>query len=112
MSIKCPSCGERFGYLKLEKLDKVEKHLEFDCPNCKIRLNNIPVKNTSNLMTAYFFGAAIFLMLSVCFENYVSNTILSIPTVFFTIGGTAILMILGYLKMRKLDLNTSYGIVE
>ena len=112
MSIKCPSCKESFGYLKLETLSKVGNHLEFNCPSCQIKLNDIPVKKVSNLMTIYFVGAAIFLMLGVCFENYIANTILGIPSVYITIGGTLTLMVFGYLKMKKLDVGTYYGEVN
>lgn len=108
----CPLCLHKFGYLKLNKLDKVNKQFEFNCPECQVRLNNSPTQKIATRMKLYFIGGFVSIFLIVFIGSFFRGAaISSIEECLMLISGGGGFL-LGYLELKKLDRDIYYEKVD
>ncbi|MFY8273081.1 hypothetical protein AAEU32_03005 [Pseudoalteromonas sp. SSDWG2] len=106
--MNCPECHHEFGYLHLDKLEKVGKLTEFNCPNCSQKLNNRPIKEITQKASWLIYGGLI-LFLSLLLVNYLVygdqiNSIIKYLLLFVGVGSC----LLGYIHYGKLNKKLNY----
>ena len=60
--MKCPKCGEEFGYLHLEERVKEGNHYLFYCPHCSCHLSNASISQSSRKQMVLFVSAGVVLL--------------------------------------------------
>ncbi|TMO84185.1 hypothetical protein [Pseudoalteromonas spongiae] len=101
--MNCPDCNHEFGYLHLDKLEKVGKLTEFNCPKCAQRLNNRPIKDITHKASWYIYGG-LTLLLTLLLINYLlyGEQINNIIKYLLLIVGVSSCL-LGYMQYGKLN---------
>lgn len=60
--MKCPKCGEEFGYLHLKEIVKEGNRYLFYCPHCSCHLSNASISQSSRKQMVLFVSASVLLL--------------------------------------------------
>ena len=101
----CPICNEKFGYLHLSDLVKTCSGIEFNCPSCSQKLNNLPLVKIQRKIDFFIYGALSLLLTILAIEWVLEGDSMSIFSISLILTACPACLLLGYLQMKKLDVS-------